>query len=92
MKCFVIALIVGVTLASTAWASPQTVVLSIPGMTCTSCPLVVKAALKKIDGVSDIDVGYKQKDVTVTFDDTKTKIEELIEATADAGYPSHLRN
>lgn len=92
MKHFAIALLIGATLASPAWASPQTVVLSVPGMTCTSCPLTVKAALKKVDGVSEIDVAYKPKEVTVTFDDTKTKIGELTKATADAGYPSHPKN
>lgn len=86
MKHFVTALILGATLSSLAWAAPQTVVLSVPGMNCASCPLTVKTALKKVAGVSDIDVAYKQKEVTVTFDDTKTKIEALTQATTEAGY------
>lgn len=92
MKHLTIALIFGATLASPAWAEPYTVVLSVQGMTCTSCPLTVKAALKKVDGVSDVDVAYKHKEVTVTFDDTMTTIEALTQATTEAGYPSHPKN
>lgn len=92
MKHFAIALVIGAALASHAYASPQTVVLSVPGMNCPSCPVTVKTALKKVDGVSDIDVAYKQKEVTVTFDDAKTKVEALTQATTEAGYPSHPKN
>lgn len=92
MKHFVTALILGATLASPAWAAPKTVILSVPGMNCASCPVTVKTALKKVDGVSGIDVAYKQKEVTVTFDDAKTEIEALTQATTEAGYPSHPKN
>lgn len=92
MKELVIALVIGTTLVAPAWAAPKTVVLSVPGMNCASCPVTVKTVLKKVDGVSDIDVAYKQKEVTVTFDDTKTKIEALTQATTEAGYPSHPKN
>ncbi|AXL64467.1 TPA: mercuric transport protein periplasmic component, partial [Escherichia coli] len=30
------------------WAATQTVTLSVPGMTCASCPITVKHALSKV--------------------------------------------
>ena len=38
------------------WAATQTVTLSVPGMTCASCPITVKHALSKVEGVSKTNV------------------------------------
>ncbi|TFH87476.1 mercury resistance system periplasmic binding protein MerP [Billgrantia azerbaijanica] len=74
-----------------AWAAMQTVTLSVPGMTCAACPITVKAALNKVDGVSQIDVSYPDREAVVTFDDAKTTVEALLQATANAGYPSTVK-
>nr|WP_183384789.1 mercury resistance system periplasmic binding protein MerP [Halomonas stenophila] len=71
-----------------AWAAMQTVTLSVPGMTCAACPITVKAALNKVDGVSQVDVSYENREAVITFDDSRTFIEALTEATTNAGYPS----
>ena len=74
--------------AAPVWAAPQTVTLSVPGMTCSACPLTVKLALNKIPGVSRADVSYEKLQAVVSFDDAKTNVQALTKATADAGYPS----
>lgn len=74
--------------AAPVWAAPQTVTLSVPGMTCSACPLTVKLALNKIPGVSRTDVSYEKLQAVVSFDDAKTNVQALTKATADAGYPS----
>ena len=38
-------------LGTSAWAASQTVTLSVSGMTCAACPITVKKALIKVDGV-----------------------------------------
>ena len=76
------------TLATPAWAAVQTVTLSVPGMTCAACPITVKKALTKVEGVSQVDVSFDQREAVVTFDDAKTTIQKLTEATTNAGYPS----
>ena len=75
-------------LAAPAWASPRTVTLNVPGMTCPVCPITVKKALEKVSGVSKIAVQYEKKQVLVTFDDTKTSTDALVKATTNAGFPS----
>ncbi len=78
------------TLGTSAWAASKTVTLSIPGMTCAACPITIKKALSAVPGVTDIEVSFERKDAVVSFDDTKTSVSTLIEATTNAGYPSHL--
>ena len=75
-------------IAAPVWAATQTVTLSVPGMTCAACPLTVKQALRKVQGVSKAEVSYEKKQAVVSFDDTKTNVKALTKATADAGYPS----
>lgn len=78
-------------LSGAAFADTKTVTLSVPGMTCSVCPLTVKKALKKVDGVQKVSVTFEPKDAIVTFDDSKTSVDKLREATAKAGYPSALK-
>lgn len=78
-------------LAAPVWAATQTVTLSVPKMFCAVCPITVKKALKKVNGVNDVEANLENKETTVTFDDAKTNVEALIKATTDAGYPSIVK-
>ena len=69
-------------------AETKTVTLSVPGMTCSLCPLTVKKAISKVSGVLRVEASYVTKQAVVTFDDSKTTVEALTKATANAGYPS----
>jgi periplasmic mercuric ion binding protein len=75
-------------LCTSAWAASKTVTLSVPGMTCAACPITIKKALTDVDGVTAAEVSFDKKEAVVTFDDSKTDVSTLIEATTDAGYPS----
>lgn len=74
-----------------AWAAVQSVRLAVPGMTCAACPITVTKALAKVDGVSKSDVNLKKREVLVTFDDAKTNVQQLTDATKEAGYPSTVK-
>ena len=39
-----------------ALAEQKTVTLDVTGMTCAACPITVKKALTKVDGVSSVEV------------------------------------
>lgn len=80
------------TLVAPVWAATQTVTLSVPGMTCVACPITVKKALSKVEGVEKTDVNFEDREAVVTFDDTKTSAQALMKATGNAGYPSALKN
>ena len=73
-----------------AWATTQTVTLSVPGMDCPVCPITIKKVLLQVPGVSQTQVDFERREATVTFDNVRTRIEALTRATAAAGYPSTL--
>lgn len=90
MKRFVVLAALAATLSAPAWAAMKTVALSVPGMTCASCPVTVRAALKRVDGVKDIAV-IGETYIQVTYDDARTNVAALINATKNAGYPSSVK-
>ena len=90
MKRFVVLAALAATLSAPAWAAMKTVALSVPGMTCASCPVTVRAALKRVDGVKDIAV-IGETDIQVTYDDARTNVAALINATKNAGYPYSVK-
>lgn len=73
------------------WGAEQTVTLDVPGMTCAACPITVKTALNRVEGVRQVDISFEQHEARVTFEDTQTSVTALTEATANAGYPSSLK-
>lgn len=73
-------------------AATQTVTLSVPGMTCSVCPITVRKAIARVEGVSKTDVSFDRREAVVTFDDTKASVEKLTRATEGAGYPSSVKH
>ncbi len=78
-------------IAAPVWAAPQTVTLDVPGMTCAACPITVKRAISKVDGVNKVDVNFDKREAVVTFDDAKASVQKLTQATENAGYPSSVK-
>jgi periplasmic mercuric ion binding protein len=77
-------------LAVPAFAGETTVKLAVRNWYCAACPHVIKESLAAVPGVVNVTVSDKTKTASVTFDDTKTDVKSLTQATADAGYPSFL--
>lgn len=71
-------------------AAPRTVTLSVPTMDCPVCPITVKKALSTVAGVRQAEVSFDKRVAIVTFDDARTSVEALTQATRNAGYPSTL--
>ncbi len=70
-----------------ALAAEQAVTLSVD-MWCPSCPYIVKRSLEEVVGVLDVDVSYRDQTAVVRFDDDKTTVAALTEATGSIGFPS----
>lgn len=91
MKKLFSALAFALVAATPVWAATQTVTLSVPDMSCPACPITVKKALSKVEGVGKIQVSLEKREAVVAFDDSKTTIAKLTAATESAGYPSTLK-
>jgi periplasmic mercuric ion binding protein len=74
--------------ATDAAAVEKTQVFAIENMTCASCPITVKTAMKKVDGVSSVDVDFEAKTATVVYDPAIATAEQIANASTNAGYPA----
>jgi mercuric ion binding protein len=77
-------------LAAPAFAGETTVKLAVRNWYCGACPRVIKRSLAAVPGVINVTVSDKTKTAVVTFDDSKTDVNSLTQATTEAGYPSFL--
>jgi mercuric ion binding protein len=84
-------LIGAITFSSPALAEFKIVTLDVPGMNCITCPMTVKTALTKVNGVQKASADFDKREAVVTFDDSKTSIDRLTRATTEAGYPSTVK-
>ncbi len=84
-------LVIGLLVNPMLWAAQQQVTLKVEGMTCGMCPLTVKSSLKAVKCVSKAEISLAEQTAKVRFDDAQCQVEELIEATTRAGYPSRLK-
>ncbi|MFQ5347323.1 MAG: heavy-metal-associated domain-containing protein [Rhodothalassiaceae bacterium] len=69
-------------------AAEKTVVLAIDNMTCPTCPITVRHAIKGVDGVISAEVDFAAGTATVVFDPEKTDIATIAAASTNAGYPA----
>jgi mercuric ion binding protein len=89
MKKLLVSLLV--CAATPVAAGQRTVTLAVENMTCALCPITVKKAMSKVDGVSKVEISYEKREAVVTFDDAKASLERIAKASADAGYPARER-
>ncbi len=80
----------GLALAAHAGESKR-VVLDIPGMNCSLCPISVRKAAERVPGVSDARADLASKTAEVTFDPQRATPEAIAKAVSDAGYPATVR-
>lgn len=71
-----------------ACAESRSVVLSVPDMYSPACPVLARKALQKVDGVRAVQASLERKEAVVVFDDSKTSVDRLVEATKNAGFPN----
>jgi mercuric ion binding protein len=74
--------------AQTAETNEQTATFAIEKMTCQMCPITIRKAIEKVDGVIKATVDYDTKTATVIFDPTKTNTNVIALASTNAGYPA----
>ncbi len=62
--------------------------LSLSGMHCSSCALIIEKSLKKVPGVKDANVNFSAEKALITYDESAVKKESFIDAVKNAGYSS----
>src|SRR6266487_5523754 len=69
--------------------TPERVRLELEGMTCTSCAARIERKLNKLEGV-EATVNFATEEAAVSFDPTRTSLEDLVGAVEAAGYGASL--
>lgn len=65
---------------------PVRVNLSLSGMHCTSCALIIEKSLNKVPGVKEARVNFAAEKALVTYDESVVKKESFIDAVKRTGY------
>lgn len=55
-------------------------------MTCANCAMSIERALKKVQGVHDVNVNFGTEQATVSFDPDQVQVQSVIQKVRDAGY------
>ena len=76
---------------SAAAAEPARVVLDVPGMNCSLCPISVKKALDRVPGVLEAKADLATKSAEAKYDPDKVSPEALAKAVTNAGYPAIVK-
>ena len=82
----VLILIAAMIFPACCWAAGATISLSIESMTCGPDPHSIRAALEAVPGVSAVTIGLETRTATVTFDDEKLSVNQLLAAVGGAGH------
>ena len=61
-------------------------VLKVEGMTCQHFVQTVRERVGKMTGVQKGDVNFDQKEVTIEFDESQTKLDEVSTQIVEAGF------
>ncbi len=94
MKIVWAALAMLVLTSGTSLASDNelTVTFDVQKMTCATCPIAVRKAMERVDGVKQVEVSLDDRSAIVTFDSSATTAAAIGQASTDVGFPATVRN
>lgn len=64
---------------------------NVTGMSCSACSAYVDKVVKKINGVSEVNVSLLTNSMTVDYDEKLTNDEEIIAVVVEGGYGASLK-
>lgn len=62
------------------------VALQMQELVCPSCAKKIEGALKKTDGVNEVNILFNASKAKISFDETKTDVEKLSRIIQDLGF------
>lgn len=63
----------------------------VKGMTCAACSAHVEKSVRKLDGVSDVNVSLLTNSMEVAFDPSAVSVDQICRAVASGGYSASPR-
>lgn len=71
-------------------SNETTVKFTVEKMTCATCPILVRKAMERVDGVKEVKVDFESKTATVTFDSSIATASDIGNASTDVGFPASV--
>ena len=68
----------------------QVAILNVEGMHCTACAGLIERSLRKVSGVSEVNVNYASEKARIVYDPSTAKTENLMRGVESAGYKAAL--
>ncbi|MFY9708233.1 MAG: heavy metal translocating P-type ATPase, partial [Desulfobacterales bacterium] len=66
--------------------SEKKISLPITGMSCANCAANIERGVKKLDGVTEVNVNFASEKVAVAYDPQKLGVEDLVDKIKKTGY------
>ena len=63
---------------------------NVTGMTCSACSAHVDKSVRKLEGVSDVNVNLLANTMVVDYDEKAVTTDEIIKAVEKGGYGANL--
>ena len=64
----------------------------VQGMTCSSCVAHVEKAVKKLDGIENVNVNLLSNNMVVEYNEEVVNNEKIIKSVEESGYGASLKN
>lgn len=77
------------SMASSAYA--EQACYDVEGMTCVTCTLTLKTAVKRLKGVQDVKASVEKKNAVVQYDTKQTSPDAVKTAIDNVGYKATVR-
>ncbi len=87
-----IALLILAANSAAASDGDQTATFDVEKMTCATCPIAVRKAMQRVDGVKEVNVDLDSKTAVVTYNANVTTPAEIGNASTEVGFPASVRN
>ena len=81
-------IVLSASILNAATSDEVTVKFSVEKMTCATCPISVRKAMERVDGVKSVEVDFETKMATVIFDASVTTASDISNASTDVGFPA----
>jgi mercuric ion binding protein len=65
---------------------------TVENMTCAACPITVRKAMSRVEGVQSVAVNFEKKTVTAVYDPKIADAAAIAEASSSVGFPAQPVN
>ena len=66
--------------------SEKNVTIAVTGMSCVNCGLNIERNIRKLQGVTDVNVNFAAEQATISYDPNELTIKDLVKNITAAGY------